>query len=63
MLDQNLDSRLFAVGDDWQSIYRFTGSDIGIMVNFAKCFGVTEANYLTCKCRSKREPRGGLRAS
>lgn len=54
MLGQNLDSRLFAVGDDWQSIYRFTGSDIGIMVNFPKSFGVTEANYLTQTFRSNQ---------
>lgn len=28
------DSRLFAVGDDWQSIYRFTGSDTMAMKKF-----------------------------
>jgi DNA helicase-4 len=33
--------RLFAVGDDWQSIYRFTGSDIGLMTNFDIHFGPT----------------------
>ena len=32
-------ARLFAVGDDWQAIYRFTGSDIGIMREFARHFG------------------------
>ena len=29
------DSRLFAVGDDWQSVYRFTGSDSMAMKEFA----------------------------
>lgn len=32
---------LFAVGDDWQSIYRFTGSDIGGMTRFGETFGAT----------------------
>lgn len=30
------DSRLFAVGDDWQSIYRFTGSDSMAMKDFVE---------------------------
>lgn len=30
---------MFAVGDDWQSIYRFAGSDIHIMRNFGAEFG------------------------
>lgn len=34
--------KLCCVGDDWQSIYRFSGSDISIMQNFAKIFGSTE---------------------
>lgn len=36
---QHSDSRLFAVGDDWQSIYRFAGSDIHIMRHFGQEFG------------------------
>ena len=31
-------ANLFAVGDDFQSIYRFTGSDIRIITNFRKYF-------------------------
>jgi len=34
LLEQVPDSRLLCVGDDWQSIYRFTGSDIGLMTNY-----------------------------
>ncbi len=30
---------LFAVGDDWQSIYRFAGSDVGLTTGFADFFG------------------------
>jgi len=32
-------SFLFAVGDDWQSIYRFAGSDISAMTRFEQTFG------------------------
>lgn len=37
----NHECALFAVGDDWQSIYRFTGSDIGGMTRFPEIFGPT----------------------
>ena len=33
---------LFCVGDDWQSIYRFAGSDINFIVDFEKYWGATE---------------------
>lgn len=36
---QHQDARIFAVGDDWQSIYRFTGSDIHLMRDFGEEFG------------------------
>lgn len=36
---QHQDARVFAVGDDWQSIYRFTGSDIHLMRDFGEVFG------------------------
>lgn len=38
------ESKLYAVGDDWQSIFRFTGSDISIITQFSKHFGATAAN-------------------
>lgn len=31
--------KLFAVGDDWQSIYRFAGSDLTLFKNFENHFG------------------------
>ncbi len=37
--NQHDDARIFAVGDDWQSIYRFTGSDIHLMRHFGAEFG------------------------
>lgn len=36
---QHPEVRLFAVGDDWQSIFRFAGSDIHLMRHFGKEFG------------------------
>ncbi len=36
---QHDDARIFAVGDDWQSIFRFTGADIHLMRNFGHEFG------------------------
>ena len=42
LLDQSPESQLFAVGDDWQAIFRFAGSDIGIMREFEKRFGDSE---------------------
>ncbi|WP_200240361.1 UvrD-helicase domain-containing protein [Thiohalocapsa halophila] len=42
LADQDRAHRLFCVGDDWQAIYRFAGSDIALMRDFAKHFGFTE---------------------
>ncbi len=38
ILRKNPECRLFAVGDDWQSIYRFTGSDLSLITNFETNF-------------------------
>ncbi len=37
--NQHKDARIFGVGDDWQSIYRFNGSDINLMRHFGTQFG------------------------
>ncbi|MDP2779530.1 UvrD-helicase domain-containing protein [Devosia sp.] len=34
-------SKVFAVGDDWQSIYRFAGSDISLFTGFQQHFGAS----------------------
>jgi DNA helicase-4 len=39
--DANPSCKLFCVGDDWQSIYRFTGSDIALFKDFERFFGYT----------------------
>jgi len=44
---QNQNTKLFCVGDDWQSIFRFAGSDISLMKNFEQSYGFTRHNKLT----------------
>lgn len=39
VLCKNPQCRLFAVGDDWQSIYRFTGSNLELIERFEAYFG------------------------
>jgi DNA helicase-4 len=45
MLDQN-SAKLFCVGDDWQSIYRFTSNDLSIMLDFEGNFEFCERSFL-----------------
>lgn len=40
--DQVPGCALFSVGDDWQAIYRFTGSDVSLTMKFSESFGATE---------------------
>jgi len=42
LLINNPSAKLFCVGDDWQSIYRFTGSDVSIMTDFNYHFAPSE---------------------
>ena len=35
-------TKLFCVGDDWQSIYRFAGSDMALFKSFEEYFGYTK---------------------
>lgn len=37
---------LFAVGDDWQSIYRFSGADVKLTTHFSEYFGVATVDVL-----------------
>lgn len=39
-------AKLYCVGDDWQSIYRFSGSDMALFSEFPKYFGATEINKI-----------------
>lgn len=40
------DYKLFCVGDDWQSIYRFNGSDIDLITNFENYWGNTYQSFI-----------------
>lgn len=40
-LRDSSDARLFCVGDDWQSIYRFNGSDVGYILDFDRYWGAS----------------------
>ena len=42
LLESTPGAQLFAVGDDWQAIFRFAGTDIAIMREFETRFGESE---------------------
>lgn len=49
LLKQMRDQRaykIFCVGDDWQSIYRFAGSDINYLLNFDNYWGISEKSRI-----------------
>lgn len=54
LLNQVPEAKLFCVGDDWQAIYRFAGSDISIFTQFEKVFGYTKQTQLTQTFRSNQ---------
>lgn len=54
-------AKLYCVGDDWQSIYRFSGSDMALFNDFARFFGPTEINKIETTYRFG-EPLVGLSA-
>ena len=42
----NEPAKLYCVGDDWQSIYRFSGSDMALFNQYPKFFGATEIHKI-----------------
>lgn len=44
--DKAKNCTVFCVGDDWQAIYRFTGSDVTLTTGFEKEFGPTKTTSL-----------------
>lgn len=46
------DTHLFCVGDDWQSIYGFRGSDVSYIIDFSKHFPESETVKLRYNFRS-----------
>jgi DNA helicase-4 len=51
LLAQQSDSSLFCVGDDWQAIYQFTGSDVAITKQFEQHFGIAATSVLSTTFR------------
>lgn len=54
-LKKQCNSKMFLVGDDWQSIYRFAGSDIDIFINAEKYFGKTATSVISTTYRNSQE--------
>jgi len=48
------DTKLFCVGDDWQSIYKFTGSEVKFFVDFQRYFHRPEATKLKINYRCSK---------
>lgn len=48
-------SSLFAVGDDWQAIYRFAGCDLDIFLHFSDYFPDSARSYITNTHRNSSE--------
>ena len=48
-------SKLYSVGDDWQAIYRFSGCDLDILLNFEKYFGYASKSFITTTHRNSQE--------
>jgi DNA helicase-4 len=48
-------SKLFAVGDDWQAIYRFSGCDLNIFLRFSDYFGDCAITKITTTHRNSQE--------
>ena len=55
LLEQSPTAQLFAVGDDWQAIFRFGGSDIAVMREFDGHFGASRRMDLetTFRCSER----------
>ncbi len=47
--------KIFVVGDDWQSIYKFRGADVSITMNFKHHFPETIRLFLTKNFRSQKK--------
>ena len=54
ILDQT-NAKLMCVGDDWQSIYRFAGSDINLFTSFEEYFGYTKVMFIEKTYRNSQE--------
>lgn len=54
-LHNNSNAKIIAVGDDWQSIYAFSGSDITLFTKFKEIVGYAELLKITKTYRNSQE--------
>ncbi len=54
-LSKLCDAKIIAVGDDWQSIYAYAGSDITLFTNFKETFGYGSELSITKTYRNAQE--------
>lgn len=54
-IKEKSNAKLVLVGDDWQSIYRFTGSDLDIFVNYKKYFNNPKELIINNTYRNSQE--------
>lgn len=54
-IQDELKAKVIVVGDDWQSIYRFTGCDVGLFTNFDNYFDKTEVTSIEKTYRNSQE--------
>ena len=55
LIKESCSSKIFAVGDDYQSIYKFSGSSVEMIINFKKYFGYTKVIKLINTYRNSLE--------
>lgn len=54
-LVKRTNAKLVVVGDDWQSIYRFSGSDNNLFTQFSNLFPESKIKFLTTTYRNSNE--------
>ena len=52
---KHTNAKLIAVGDDFQSIYRFSGCNVDLFINFQKYFGSFKISYIENTYRNSQE--------
>lgn len=52
---KHTNAKLIAVGDDFQSIYRFSGCSVDLFIHFEKYFGASKISYIENTYRNSQE--------
>ena len=60
LLSKNPNSKLFAVGDDWQSIFRFAGGDLSLIQDFEDTFELNTKRSFIAMTHRFGNPQLGL---